>query len=166
MERKVYYRTETLIPEFIRNGEYESSAGESKQLGIGNDYDTNRSLVSSRRNRARKGCFRHGQRHTLLELLAVNQSSESDFPRVLSGWKGPPAPNLRWHSASTASRMPENTDSTPHHAWEPRGIQIRPTFVSLETVSHTRHGRITARTQGTEWVHAKLNRPCSFSVLK
>ena len=56
--------------------------------------------------------------------------------------------------------------SYAHHAWGPRGIQIRPTSIGLETVSHTRHGRITARTQDTEWVHAKLNRPCSCSVLK
>src|SRR5215469_7180335 len=38
-----------------------------------------------------------------------------------------------------------------HHAWKPRGIRIRPTFIGREIKSHTRHGRIAARTHVAEW---------------
>ena len=71
----------------------------------------------------------------------------------VSGWKGPPGPNLRAHKASTASRMSEKCGGQ-NPSIESRGVRVRPAFVCVEAESNARHGWIAARAQDTEWIHA------------
>src|SRR6266404_3432440 len=41
-----------------------------------------------------------------------------------------------------------------HHAFESCWIWVGPAFVRVKAESHARHGRVAARAQDTEWVHA------------